>query len=98
MNDQDCSITRLADTLDKQPGPVKDDETPVASHFMDLFWDCAAAKYLEQPQKSISQAAFEILQEIDKVETKGEGVDLTNIELTDISLTIGMKDNREKSP
>ena len=94
MNDRHCSISELADTLDKNPGPVQDEETPPATHFMDMFWDCAALKYADQSAKSLLQLAFEILKEIDKVESKGVGVDLSNIELTDIALTIGMKDNR----
>lgn len=97
MSDQVCSISKLADTLDNNPGPVHDEETPTGTNFMDVFWDCAAARYADQSEKSLSQVAFDILQQIDKVETKGTGVDLTNIELTDIALTIGMKDNRSKS-
>lgn len=96
MSDQICSISKLADTLDNNPGPLQDDETLPATHFMDEFWDCAAAQYADQSEKSLSQVAFEILQQIDKVESKGAGVDLTNIELTDVALTIGMKDNRAK--
>ena len=96
MYDQVCNVSNLANTLDKNPGPVKDEETPAAQHFMDQFWDCAAEKYAYQTEKSLPQVAFDLLQQIDKVETKGEGVDLTNIELTDISLTIEMSDNREK--
>jgi hypothetical protein len=96
----DCSVSSLANVLDKNPGPVKDDETPTGSHFMDVFWNCAAEKYADQMDspsaKSLSQVAFDLAKEIDKVETKEEGVDLTELELTDISLTIGLKDNREK--
>lgn len=100
MADQVCSVSNLANVIDKNPGPIEDDETPRGSHFMDVFWDCAAERYADQmnapASKSISQVAFELAREIDRVETKGEGVDLTELELTDISLTIGLKDNREK--
>lgn len=91
----DCSVSKLVETLDKNPGPLKDADNEMASKFMDHFWECAGAAYNEQTGKSILEVAYDLTQKIDKAESKGEGVDLTDIELTGISITIGMKDNRE---
>lgn len=94
----DCSISKLAETLDKNPGPVKDaDNEETAPNFMDAFWECAGDAYNKQSGKSILEVAYDMAQQVDKAETKGEGVDLTNIELKDISITIGMRDNRSKN-
>ena len=93
----DCSAAKLADSLDKSTEPIRSGRKPdAAPNFMDQFWQCASLAHMRQSGKTFLETANDLALAVQRQETKGVGLDLAVIELTDFSIGIQTKHNKVK--